>query len=230
VVFCAPKGSYSSSGASGQQKLEFKEMVRALHKAGIEVILDVVFNHTAEGDELGPTLSFRGMDNAIFYTLADDKRYYKDFTGTGNTINANHPVVRDHILNSLRYWVVEMHVDGFRFDLASVLSRDGTGKLLTNGLLATANGLIGGGLPSTARCQRRGDGGKAKRPSAVASRALTPSPRRWRSAFMRACREHARLNGRPRHTAERGRASHLFSGLYPFETARSHVTSHRLGI
>jgi isoamylase len=132
VVFSAPKASYSSSGGLGQQKLEFKEMVRALHKAGIEVILDVVFNHTAEGDELGPTLNFRGIDNAIFYILADDKRYYKDFTGTGNTINANHPVVREHILNSLRYWVVEMHVDGFRFDLASVLSRDSTGKLLTN--------------------------------------------------------------------------------------------------
>ena len=132
VVFSAPKGSYSSAGGLGQQKLEFKEMVRAFHKAGIEVILDVVFNHTAEGDELGPTLNFRGIDNAIFYTLTDDKRYYKDFTGTGNTVNDNHPVVREHILNSLRYWVVEMHVDGFRFDLASVLSRDGTGKLLAN--------------------------------------------------------------------------------------------------
>jgi glycogen operon protein len=116
----------------GQQKLEFKEMVRAFHKAGIELILDVVFNHTAEGDELGPTLCFRGMDNAIFYTLAGDKRYYKNYTGTGNTINANHPVVRDHILAALRYWMVEMHVDGFRFDLASVLGRDGAGKLLAN--------------------------------------------------------------------------------------------------
>jgi isoamylase len=132
VVFCAPKASYSSSGGLGQQKLEFKEMVRAFHKAGIEVILDVVFNHTAEGDELGPTLCFRGIDNAIFYMLAPDKRYYKDYAGTGNTINANHPVVRDHILGALRYWVVEMHVDGFRFDLASILGRDGTGKLLAN--------------------------------------------------------------------------------------------------
>jgi len=132
VVFCAPKASYSSSGGLGQQKLEFKEMVRAFHNAGIEMILDVVFNHTAEGDELGPTLCFRGMDNAIFYTLAGDKRYYKDYTGTGNTINANHPVVRDHILTALRYWMVEMHIDGFRFDLASVLGRDGTGKLLAN--------------------------------------------------------------------------------------------------
>ena len=132
VVFFAPKASYSSSGGMGQQKLEFKEMVQALHSAGIEVILDVVFNHTGEGDELGPTLCFRGMDNAIFYTLAGDKRYYRDFTGTGNTINANHPVVRDHILAALRYWVVEMHVDGFRFDLASVLGRDECGKLLAD--------------------------------------------------------------------------------------------------
>ena len=132
VAFFAPKASYSSAGGLGQQKLEFKEMVRAFHKAGIEVILDVVFNHTAEGDELGPTLCFRGMDNAIFYTLAGDKRYYKDYTGTGNTINANHPVVRDHILAALRYWMVEMHVDGFRFDLASVLGRGRSGNLLSN--------------------------------------------------------------------------------------------------
>ena len=132
VAFFAPKASYSSAGGLGQQKLEFKEMVRAFHKAGIEVILDVVFNHTAEGDELGPTLCFRGMDNAIFYMLASDQRYYKNYTGTGNTINANHPVVRDHILAALRYWMVEMHVDGFRFDLASILGRDGTGKLLSN--------------------------------------------------------------------------------------------------
>ena len=132
VVFCAPKASYCSSGGLGQQKLEFKEMVRAFHDADIEVILDMVFNHTAEGNELGPTFCFRGIDNAIFYTLASDKRYYKDYTGTGNTINANHPVVRDHILAALRYWMVEMHVDGFRFDLASVLGRDGTGKLLAD--------------------------------------------------------------------------------------------------
>jgi glycogen operon protein len=130
VAFFAPKASYSSSGSLGQQKLEFKEMVRTFHKAGIEVILDVVFNHTAEGNELGPTLCFRGMDNAIFYTLADDKRYYKDYAGTGNTVNANHPVVRDHIMAALRYWTAEMHVDGFRFDEASVLDRDSTGRLL----------------------------------------------------------------------------------------------------
>jgi glycogen operon protein len=132
VAFFAPKASYSSAGGLGQQKLEFKEMVKAFHGAGIEVFLDVVFNHTAEGNELGPTLCFRGIDNTIFYMLADDKRFYKDYTGTGNTINANHPVVRDHILTALRYWVMEMHVDGFRFDLAAVLGRGRSGKLLPN--------------------------------------------------------------------------------------------------
>jgi glycogen operon protein len=132
VAFFAPKASYSSSGDLGQQKLEFKEMVAAFHHADIEVILDVVFNHTAEGNEFGPTLCFRGIDNATFYTLAADKRYYKDFSGTGNTIKANHPVVREYILAALRYWVLEMQVDGFRFDLASILGRDGNGNLLSN--------------------------------------------------------------------------------------------------
>jgi isoamylase len=132
VTFLAPKASYSSAGGLGQQKLEFKEMVRALHHVGIEVILDVVFNHTAEGNERGPTLCFRGIDNAIFYMLAPDPRYYQNFAGTGNTINANHPVVREHILSALRYWVMEMHVDGFRFDLASILGRDESGRLLAN--------------------------------------------------------------------------------------------------
>jgi len=132
IVFCAPKGSYSSLEGLGQQTWEFKEMVRSFHEAGIEVILDVVFNHTAEGSELGPTLCFRGIDNRIFYTLASDKRYYENYAGTGNTINANHPVVRDHILASLRYWMIEMHIDGFRFDLASILDRDENGRLLAN--------------------------------------------------------------------------------------------------
>jgi len=132
VAFLAPKAAYSSAGGQGQQALEFKEMVRALHQAGIEVILDVVFNHTAEGNELGPTLSFRGIDNAIFYMLTPDLRHYRNYAGTGNTINANHPVVRDHILGALRHWVVEMHVDGFRFDLASILGRDGMGRLLAS--------------------------------------------------------------------------------------------------
>ena len=97
MAFFALKASYSSLGGVGQPNLEFKEMVRAFHNAGIEVILDVVFNHTAEGDELGPTLCFRGIDNAVFYTLAGDKRHYKDYTGTGNTVNANNPVVLEHI-------------------------------------------------------------------------------------------------------------------------------------
>ena len=132
VVFCAPKASYSSVGGMGQQTLEFKEMVQTFHRAGIEVILDVVFNHTAEGDELGPTLCFRGIENQIFYMLTDDKRSYRDYTGTGNTINANHPVVREYIMTALRYWVLEMHVDGFRFDLASVLGRGRSGNVLSN--------------------------------------------------------------------------------------------------
>jgi glycogen operon protein len=132
VVFCAPKASYSSSGGLGQQTLEFKEMVQAFHAARIEVFLDVVFNHTAEGDDRGPTLCFRGIDNEIYYMLTDDKRYYRNYTGTGNTINANHPVVREHILTALRYWVMEMHIDGFRFDLASVLGRGRSGNVLSN--------------------------------------------------------------------------------------------------
>jgi isoamylase len=134
VVELMPVREFNENRAStfDSQKLEFREMVQAFHKAGIELILDVVFDQTAEGNELRPTLCFRGMDNAIFYTLAGDKRYYQDYTGTGNAINANHPVVRDQIVASLRYWMVEMHVGGFRFDLASVLGRDRTGKLLTN--------------------------------------------------------------------------------------------------
>jgi glycogen operon protein len=132
VSFLAPKASYSSAGGQGQQVREFKELVRACHRAGIEVILDVVFNHTAEGDERGPTLSFRGIDNVIYYMLDADRRHYLDYTGTGNTLNANHPVVRDFVLDALRYWVLEMHVDGFRFDLASVLGRNGDGDLMAD--------------------------------------------------------------------------------------------------
>jgi isoamylase len=132
IAFFAPKGSYSSSGSVGEQVSEFKEMVRRLHEAGIEVILDIVFNHTAEGGELGPTLSFRGLDNRIYYMLDEDKRRYKNFSGCGNTLNCNHPVVRTLIRDSLHYWVVEMHVDGFRFDLGSILGRDQEGKLLEN--------------------------------------------------------------------------------------------------
>lgn len=132
VSFFAPKGSYSSDKEPGGQVREFKEMVRELHKAGIEVILDIVFNHTAEGNEKGPTFSFRGIDNTIYYILDDNKRYYKNYSGCGNTLNCNHPVVRSFIIDCLRYWVVEMHVDGFRFDLGSILGRDQQGKLMEN--------------------------------------------------------------------------------------------------
>ncbi len=129
IAFFAPKGRYSASGSLGEQVTEFKEMVRELHRAGIEVILDIVFNHTAEGDETGPTLCFRGWDNSIYYLLEQDKRRYQNYTGCGNTLNCNHPIVRTLILDCLRYWVVEMHVDGFRFDLGSVLGRDEQGRL-----------------------------------------------------------------------------------------------------
>ncbi len=122
--YFAPHADYSSSGARGEQVREFKAMVRALHAAHIEVILDVVYNHTAEGDHLGPTLSFRGIDNATYYRLQpDNPRYYADYTGCGNTLNARQPHVLQLIMDSLRYWVSEMHVDGFRFDLASALAR-----------------------------------------------------------------------------------------------------------
>jgi len=132
IAFFSPKGGYSASGSVGEQVAEFKEMVRRLHEAGIEVILDIVFNHTAEGGELGPTLSFRGLDNRIYYILDEDKRHYKNFSGCGNTLNCNHPVVRTMIRDCLRYWVVEMHIDGFRFDLGSILGRDQEGHLLEN--------------------------------------------------------------------------------------------------
>jgi len=132
LCFFAPKASYASVQEAGAQVLEFKEMIRSFHQAGFEVILDVVFNHTVEGDELGPTVCFRGIDNAIYYWLDDDHRFYRDFTGTGQTMNAAHPVVRDLILDALRYWVMEMHVDGFRFDLASVLGRDRGGHVLAD--------------------------------------------------------------------------------------------------
>jgi isoamylase len=110
---------------------EFRDMVKALHRAGIEVLLDVVFNHTTEGDENGPTLCFRGIDNSSYYMLEGGARY-GNYTGCGNTLNANHPIVRRLIVDSLRYWVEEMHVDGFRFDLASILSRDANGHVLPN--------------------------------------------------------------------------------------------------
>ncbi|MEC4812986.1 MAG: glycogen debranching protein GlgX [Scytonema sp. PMC 1069.18] len=125
VNYFAPFSGYSSSGSIGQQVTEFKEMVKALHRAGIEVILDVVYNHTGEGNHLGPTLSLRGIDNSIYYRLVDESpRYYMDYTGCGNSLYVRHPQVLKLIMDSLRYWVLEMHVDGFRFDLASALARE----------------------------------------------------------------------------------------------------------
>jgi isoamylase len=124
IGFFAPDVRYSSSGSMGRQVIEFKDMVKALHKAGIEVILDVVYNHTAEGNQLGPSLSFRGIDNAAYYRLMEDQRYYMDYTGTGNTLDATNPQVLQLIMDSLRYWIREMHVDGFRFDLAATLARE----------------------------------------------------------------------------------------------------------
>jgi glycogen operon protein len=132
VAFFAPKGSYASDKSPGGQVREFKEMVRELHKAGIEVILDIVFNHTAEGNEEGPTFSFRGLDNPVYYILNENRRYYQNYSGCGNTMNCNHPVVRTFIMDCLRYWVMEMHVDGFRFDLGSILGRDQHGNIMEN--------------------------------------------------------------------------------------------------
>jgi glycogen operon protein len=132
VSFFAPHPAYSSRRSPLGPIDQFRDMVKALHRAGIEVILDVVFNHTAEGGDTGPTISFRGIDNPTYYILDQDSSRCADYTGCGNTLNANHPIVRRMIVDSLRYWVKEMHVDGFRFDLASILSRDSSGHPLPN--------------------------------------------------------------------------------------------------
>ncbi|HVH63294.1 MAG TPA: alpha-amylase family glycosyl hydrolase, partial [Candidatus Dormibacteraeota bacterium] len=125
IGFFAPHNEYASGGSRGQQVNEFKSMVRKFHEAGIEVILDVVYNHTAEGNHLGPTLCFKGIDNAAYYRLvADDLRYYYDTTGTGNSLNVAHSHTLQLIMDSLRYWVTEMHVDGLRFDAAAALARE----------------------------------------------------------------------------------------------------------
>jgi glycogen operon protein len=130
VSFFAPHQAYSSRKDPLGAIDEFRDMVKALHHAGIEVILDVVFNHTSEGGAGGPTICFRGIDNPTYYILEEDRSRYADFSGCGNTLNANHPIVRRMIVDSIRYWVQEMHVDGFRFDLASILSRDSSGNVL----------------------------------------------------------------------------------------------------
>ena len=132
ISFFAPHQAYSSRQDPLGPVDEFRDMVKALHRAGIEVILDVVFNHTAEGDHSGPTLCFRGFDNNAYYVLEQDRSRYANYSGTGNTLNANHPIVRRLIVDSIRYWVQEMHVDGFRFDLASILARDSNGHVMAN--------------------------------------------------------------------------------------------------
>jgi isoamylase len=132
VAFFAPHQAYSSRPNGCGPVDEFRDMVKALHRAGIEVILDVVFNHTAEGNHLGPTLGFKGIDNPTYYILEPEPSHYADYSGTGNTLNANNPIVRRMIVDSLRYWVEKMHVDGFRFDLASILARDSSGRPSAN--------------------------------------------------------------------------------------------------
>ncbi len=132
INFFAPKASYASDGRNGKQIDEFKTMVREFHKAGIEVILDVVFNHTAEGAKDGHTFNYRGIDNPTYYIIDPETGEYKDYTGCGNTVNCNDPVVRDMIINALHRWVIDMHVDGFRFDLASILGRGENGEVLSN--------------------------------------------------------------------------------------------------
>jgi isoamylase len=132
ISFFAPHQAFSSRQDPLGPLDEFRDMVKALHRAGIEVILDVVYNHTAEGDESGPTLCFRGLANDLYYILEPDRSRHANYTGTGNTLNGNHPIVRRMIVDSLRYWVGEMHVDGFRFDLASILARDANGHVMPN--------------------------------------------------------------------------------------------------
>lgn len=132
VSFFAIHQEYSSENAPMKALDEFRDMVKALHRAGIEVILDVVYNHTGEGGEDGPTYSFRGIDNSIYYKLESDKQYYSNYSGCGNTLNANQSIVRRMIIDSLHFWVAEMHIDGFRFDLASILSRDERGGVIEN--------------------------------------------------------------------------------------------------
>jgi len=132
VSFFAPHQAYSSRQDLLGPVDEFRDMVKALHRAGIEVILDVVFNHTTEGDRNGPTVCFRGIDTCVYYILEEDRSEYANYSGTGNTLNANHPIVRRMIVDSLRYWVEVMHVDGFRFDLASILARDSSGETMSN--------------------------------------------------------------------------------------------------
>ena len=140
MAFFAPHRGYAWDETPGAQVKEFKQMVKALHEAGIEVILDVVFNHTCEGNEKGPVLSFKGLENPVYYMLENDARYYKNYSGCGNAVNGNHPIVREMIFHCLRHWLHNYHIDGFRFDLASILSRDRSGNLVPNPPLVEAIG------------------------------------------------------------------------------------------
>ncbi len=140
LAFFSPHRGYAFDRKPGAQVNEFKQMVKELHKAGIEVILDVVFNHTCEGNERGPTLSFKGLENPVYYMLERDPQYYRNYSGCGNTVNGNHPIVREMIFHCLRHWVHNYHIDGFRFDLASILSRDRNGNLVPNPPLVEAIG------------------------------------------------------------------------------------------
>src|SRR5262249_42557436 len=132
ISFFAPKATYASEAGDAGPVNEFKKLVKSLHAAGIEVILDAVFNHTAEGNERGPVHSFRGIDNPIYYMLEPGTGEYLNYSGCGNTLNCNHPLVREVVSDALRYWVTEMHIDGFRFDLASILGRGQDGAVLSS--------------------------------------------------------------------------------------------------
>ena len=166
ISFFAPHQAYSSRQDPLGPVDEFRDMVKALHRAGIEVILDVVFNHTAEGDQRGPTLCFRGIDNPTYYILEEGGARYANYTGCGNTLNANHPVVRRMIVDSLRYWVEEMHVDGFRFDLASILSRDATGPSAAESAGAVGHRVGPGARGHEAHCRGVGRGRACTRSAA----------------------------------------------------------------
>ena len=168
VALFAPKASYAGGNEVHAPLTEFKTMVRELHRAGIEVILDVVFNHTAEGGEDGPTFSFRGLDNAIYYLLEPGTGRYIDYTGCGNTLNCNHPVVRSLIIDCLRQWVCYFHVDGFRFDLASILGRDTEGHAARQSAVAGAD--CGGPAAASQQAYRRGLGPRRRLPGGSFSR------------------------------------------------------------
>jgi glycogen operon protein len=174
IGYLAPHAGYAATGARGEQVREFKGMVKALHRAGIEVILDVVYNHTAEGNHLGPTLSFRGVDNLSYYrTVPGDPRHYMDFTGTGNSLNPAHPSVLRLIMDSLRYFVLECHVDGFRFDLASALAREFYGTSAKAAIRSATSRCSGrSGTASTeTRCATSG----ASTPPSARSRSASPA-------------------------------------------------------